>query len=113
MDYINSKEVRESEEAFKYRITKVFKDKGIKSVDIPNELGMTRVSFARYLSGDRTPDYQHLIALALYFRVSLDWLTGLDSRTTFSQEEKDILKLYNKASAEDREIINLILKKYE
>lgn len=113
MDYVNDKRVHECEETFRYRITKAFRDKGIKLIDISQELGVTRATFSRYISGERTPDFQHLIALALYFNVSLDWLTGMDSKDTLTKEDKDILKLYSKASDNDREIIDLILKKYE
>ena len=30
------------------------------------------------LTGERTPDYPRLPALAFYFRVSVDWLTGIN-----------------------------------
>ncbi len=113
MDYVNSPEVRKCEETFRYRITKLIREKGIRMIDMPHELGITRGTIARYLSGERTPDFQHLIALALYFNVSVDWLIGMDIDKSMSQQERNILAMYIKADNDDKEIVELILKKYE
>ena len=113
MSTLNSTEVRKSAEIFRYRLQQTIYDSSLRMIDIPNEIGMTRGSMFRYLTGTRVPDFSHLIAIAVYFRVSLDWLTGIDSVTELKQDEKDILDLMLRASEEDRETVRLILKKYE
>ena len=113
MSTLNSSETRKSAEIFRYRLRQVIDDSNIRMIDLPNEIGMTRGTVFRYLSGNRVPDFSHLIAIAVYFRVSLDWLTGIDSVTELKQDEKDILDLMLRASEEDRETVRLILKKYE
>ena len=113
MSTLNSSETRKSAEIFRYRLRQVIDDSNMRMIDLPNEIGMTRGTVFRYLSGTRVPDFSHLIAIAVYFRVSLDWLTGIDSVTELKQDEKDILDLMLRASEEDREMVRLILKKYE
>ncbi len=39
-------------------------------------LGITTRAYQYYESGERYPDYEGLLALADYFEVSLDYLTG-------------------------------------
>ena len=113
MSTLNSSEARKRAEIFRYRLRQVIDDSNMRMIDLPNEIGMTRGTVFRYLSGTRVPDFSHLIAIAVYFRVSLDWLTGIDSVTELKQDEKDILDLMLRASEEDRETVQLILKKYE
>ena len=113
MSTLNSIEVRKSAEIFRYRLQQTIYDSSLRMIDIPNEIGMTRETVFRYLSGTRVPDFSHLIAIAVYFRVSLDWLTGIDSVTELKQDEKDILDLLSLATDNDRELIRLILGKYD
>ena len=75
MSTLNSTEVRKSAEIFRYRLQQTIYDSSLRMFDIPNEIGMTRGTVFKYLSGTRVPDFSHLIAIAVYFKVSLDWLT--------------------------------------
>lgn len=42
------------------------------------ELSLSTMTIQRYEYGTRTPDFAQLIAIADYFDVSLDYLTGRD-----------------------------------
>ena len=44
--------------------------------EVADYLGINRVSYARYESGERQPDFQTVANLADYFKVSVDYLLG-------------------------------------
>lgn len=44
--------------------------------EIADYLGINRVSYARYESGERQPDFQTVAKIADYFNVSVDYLLG-------------------------------------
>ncbi|MBS4188669.1 helix-turn-helix transcriptional regulator [Bacillus sp. FJAT-49705] len=48
----------------------------LKQEDIANLLGVARTTYAMYEQGNREMDYQLLIKLADYYKVSLDYLFG-------------------------------------
>ena len=48
--------------------------RGISQLKLAMDLGLTQNSVSRYESGAREADYKTLIALADYFRVSVDYL---------------------------------------
>ena len=112
MGTLTSEEVRKSAEIFRERLSYLIKEKGLRMIDMPTEIGIPRGTVARYLTGERTPDYPHLLALAVYFRVSIDWLTGINDNISLDKDEKLLLDLYKKAADTDKEVIGVILKKY-
>ena len=52
-------------------------------------VGMSAIGYQRYEYGDREPAYQNLIALADYFGVSLDYLTGRSDCPDMLVKDKD------------------------
>lgn len=48
----------------------------VKQIDIANYLGVLPRTVRFYESGQRRPDFDGLLALADFFNVSLDYLTG-------------------------------------
>ena len=50
--------------------------RGITQREASNEIGMTESGFQHYEAGRRAPNAAHLIALADFFDVSLDYLVG-------------------------------------
>ncbi len=61
---------------FEERLAALRKEKGISQADLGEILGVTRWSVLNYEAGKNRPDYEGLMALADYFEVSLDYLTG-------------------------------------
>ena len=61
---------------FEERLTALRKEKGVSQADLGEVLGVTRWAVLNYEAGKNRPDYEGLIALADYFEVSLDYLTG-------------------------------------
>ena len=111
MALFDEKEISRCSEVFRYRLAQILKESGIMMIDIKDKIGMTRGTMARYLTGERTPDFEHLIALSDYFHVSIDWLTGRSDNMVLTQGDKDILDSYYKASDEDKEVIDILLQK--
>lgn len=52
------------------------KERKLTQTDMANEFGQSLRSYQYYEAGTRHPEYPHLLALADFFDVSLDYLTG-------------------------------------
>lgn len=52
-------------------------------------VGMSAIGYQRYEYGNREPAYQNLLALADYFGVSLDYLTGRSDCPDMLVKDKD------------------------
>ena len=55
-----------------------------------------------------------VLSLAQYFKVSIDWLLGFsdDRYEVLPQESRELITLFNKASPDDRRVIEAVLSKY-
>ena len=51
-------------------------ERGFTQKDVANFLGKSLRAYQYYEAGTRRPEYPHLLALADFFDVSLDYLTG-------------------------------------
>ena len=61
---------------FEQRLSELRKEKKISQEELGAVIGVTRWSVLNYEAGKNRPDYEGLMALANYFKVSLDYLTG-------------------------------------
>ena len=61
---------------FPERLKELRISKSLTQKEIADSVGIAPVAYQRYEYGTREPAYQKLIALADYFDVSLDYLTG-------------------------------------
>lgn len=61
---------------FSSRLKEIRAASGKKQREAAEYLGIQLRSYQAYEGGDREPDIDGLIALADFFDVSLDWLTG-------------------------------------
>lgn len=64
--------------------------------DLAKKLGITRSSVNAWEMGISTPSTQYLVELALLFKVSTDYLLGMQSSSTISVEglsEKEITSI--------------------
>jgi len=72
------------------RLKEIREDKDYKQIDIANYLEITQVQYSRYETGVRLIPINHLMKLAKYYNVSVDYLIGLtDERKPYP---KSILK---------------------
>ena len=61
---------------FSDRLVKLQTERNIDKKTIYTACNISRISYYRYESGERTPTYEALLALADYFNVSIDYLVG-------------------------------------
>ena len=61
---------------FSERLLELRKTRNLTQRQVYEGVGMSMLGYRRYEYGEREPSYQKLIALADYFDVSLDFLTG-------------------------------------
>ncbi len=58
------------------RLKQLRKERKISQLKLVMDLNMTQNSISRYETGERQADYQTLIKMGDYFKVSIDYLLG-------------------------------------
>ena len=58
------------------------KERNLKQQDMADRFGQSLRAYQYYEAGPRRPEYQHLLDLADFFDVSLDYLTGRSETRT-------------------------------
>ena len=61
---------------FSERLKELRISRNLTQKDVYSAIDMSMLGYQRYEYGDREPAYKYLIALADYFDVSIDYLTG-------------------------------------
>ncbi|TBX45714.1 helix-turn-helix domain-containing protein [Bacillus thuringiensis] len=61
---------------FGTRLHTLRKERKLRQEDMAKQLGIARTTYAMYEQGNREPDYNTLIKLATFFKVSIDYLLG-------------------------------------
>ncbi|ABO51295.1 transcriptional regulator, XRE family [Desulforamulus reducens MI-1] len=102
------------------RLRQLRKEKNINREDVANLLGVTVRSVTNYESGQRNLDPDQLIALADYYDVSMDYLTGRSDNpkppqtTTIDDEWPEVANVLRrngkKLTTEDKKRIATIIK---
>lgn len=59
------------------RLKEIRKDNDYNQIEIAKYLGITQVQYSRYETGERLIPITHLIRLAEFYKVSIDYLVGL------------------------------------
>lgn len=86
---------------------------GKKITNVIAELELSAGNPSKWKSGN-VPKADTLTKLADYFHVSVDYLLERESPDSFSlsPQEEELILCYRQASPDDRELVNLALKKY-
>lgn len=74
---------------FAERLVYLRKSRGLTQKQVYEAIGMSMLGYQRYEYGQREPAYQNLIALAEYFQVSIDFLTGRTNCPDILTYDKD------------------------
>ena len=61
---------------FSTRLKELRTNRNLTQKQVYSAIGMSALGYQRYEYGEREPAYQKLLALADFFEVSLDYLTG-------------------------------------
>jgi len=64
------------EEAFKSNLLALRKERGLSQKQVADKAGISEIGYRFLEKGHRKPSFDMLIALADFFDVSLDYLTG-------------------------------------
>lgn len=100
--------------AFQKNLRNLIDSHGITVKGLAEDVNISHVTISRYLNGHREPDLKYVLSLAQYFKVSIDWLLGFsdDRYEVLPQESRALITLFNKASPDDRRVIEAVLSKY-
>ena len=107
--------------AFKDELRRLRKQDGMTQADLAVSLGIAKSTISMYECGNREPDFETLEAIADFFNVDMNRLTGIEKGTSvvpdgsaplLSLSEQNLLSAYRKASPADRQIIDNIVARY-
>ena len=104
-------EFDESYGKFRVNLRFLLESRGYQSKYIAEQIGVTDVTMSHYATGFRKPDLKTVLRLSQFFHVSPEWLIGFNDPAIDSNANK-FLEAYNRATKEDKQIIDLILNKY-
>lgn len=63
---------------FKERLKELREDSGLSMSELANKIGVSTNTISRWERGERIPNLEALVALAKFFKVSTDYLCGLE-----------------------------------
>ena len=63
---------------FSERLKELRLEKSLTQVELSKKTGISQAGIAKWETGDRSPSIDCLIALAKFFKVSIDYLVGLE-----------------------------------
>ncbi len=106
--------------AFKDELRRLRKQDGLTQADLAIRLGIAKSTISMYECGNREPDFETLEAIADYFNVDMNRLTGIEkagpgplsSSYVVTAQEYSLVCSYRKASPSDRQIIDNIVARY-
>lgn len=89
---------------FAERLTKLRNEEGLKREDVAKVLGCSVSAVGNYENGNRTPDFDRLIALADFFETTTDFLLGL---TNTPSTDRDIAFISDYTGLSEEAVENL------
>ena len=94
------------------RISSICKQKGIVRKEVSEALGLPDNCFSNWVARGTIPAGDICCRIANYLDVSVEWLiTGIEEG--MSNEEKKLLSIYQKLSAQQKDTIWTLLEKWE
>jgi len=101
-------------EPFRKNLKALMDSRGLNGKDFASTVGLAPTTVTRYLT-ERSPDITALWRICDCYDVSLDWLVGRETSrySAIPDESKHMLELYTVASPADKQVIDMILKRYE
>lgn len=97
---------------FKDRLEILLNSRGINRQTLANSIDLSPAALSRYVNEFRQPDTTSVIKIAKYFGVTTDWLLGVTD-VPYDTETKKVAELYNRALETDKNVIKMILSKYD
>ena len=103
-----------SKATFQDQIKKLISQRGITQRTIAEKLNTTDTTISRYVSGDRTPNLETLVALAEVLNVSLNTLAGVEppAKPRQAPDVSILVSCYQLSSDADRAVLWALLDRY-
>ena len=104
---------------FKDELRRLRKQDGMTQAELAARLRISKSAVSMYECGNREPDFETLEAIADYFNVDMNQLTGIDKATataassTLSADGRHIGILYDRADEKDKLLTHSVLDKYD
>lgn len=110
---------------FKERLKQLRKMRGLSQIALADKVGISKSTIGAYETEDRKPSREALLTLAEFFGVSVDYLLGDDSRSTYhmdpefaykaqqtyiDERTRILLDVKEKLSDEDIEVVVALVK---
>ncbi len=88
---------------------------GLTAKALSKEVGIPDATIYRYLHRDRVPKLDSIIIIAQHFRVSIDWLVGMNEnmRAQWPSDAVEVARRYLGASPDDKRVVDTVLEKYK
>ena len=89
-------------------IKKICSLKGIRQVDIAEQMGVSQGSVSNWIKGTNSIDIENLAELCVFLGVSLDQIYGMSPITpevSLSNEETELLSLYRSLTREGQSLV--------
>ena len=91
--------------SFAERLTQLRNEKGLKREDVAKALGCSISAVGNYENGNRTPDFDGLVALADLFTTTTDYLLG---RTDVKTDDKDLKFICDYTGLSEKAVFKLV-----
>jgi len=92
--------------AYYQRLKDLREDNDLEQKDIANVLGISINQYGRYERGENDIRFEHIIKLAEYYKVSIDYIAGItnyqNGESSLSSEELKVLDIYHDLSDMER-----------
>ncbi len=96
------------------RLIELRKKQGLSQAALSQQLGINRSTYAEWEIGRRRPELDSLIKLAEFYKVSTDFILGLDKATLAASRSDDPLAdLPEEARKSVEEFIDFVRKRYK
>lgn len=101
-------------DVFRTNLKALLDGRGITATDFARNVNLSPGTVCRWFY-ERTPDIAAAKIIADYFGVSIDWLIGRESPKyrELSENTQALITRYQRASEQDRAVVDMILSKYE
>ena len=93
---------------FSERLKLLRKEKGVTQKAVADAIGVTERGIRRYEAGDVTPGFDIIAALAEYFKVSTDYVIGVNDNP--NSDETDLLVVFRELNDTDRKNLSAFAK---
>ena len=87
------------------RLNQLLKENKTTAKHLAESLGLNRNVVTDWRKGNSSPSVSTLIKISQIFSVSIDWLLGVDSASTFSQDELRLIKQYQSLTPTEQLLI--------